>query len=99
MAATITDLPTNRALDYKAMSAIRGAGLGDWVMYAFLPYQPPTASVVPSINFYQINYIATNLTLQTANIDVNNSAAGASINVGAAQNALPVNITGGLPHA
>src|ERR1700761_757753 len=55
---TITDLPISRALDYKAMSAIRGAGMGDWVMYAFLPYQPPVASVLPSINFYQINYVA-----------------------------------------
>ena len=95
---TITDLPISRALDYKAMSAIRGAGMGDWVMYAFLPYQPPVASVLPSINFYQINYVADNLTLQTQNIDVNNSAAGASINVGAGQNALPVNITAGVPH-
>ncbi|HWM67139.1 MAG TPA: hypothetical protein VNO35_11195 [Steroidobacteraceae bacterium] len=95
---TITDLPVSRALDYKAMSAIRGAGLGDWVMYAFLPYQPPTASVMPTINFYQINYIADNLTLQTANINVNNSAAGAAINVGAAQNAMPVNIATMLPH-
>jgi hypothetical protein len=100
MATTlIADLPISRALDYKAMAAIRGAGMGDWVMYAFLPYQPPTASVVPTINFYQINnYIADNLTLQTANINVNNSAAGASINVGAAQTALPVNIQTMLPH-
>ena len=95
---TITDLPISRAFDYKAMSAIRGAGLGDWVMYAFLPYQPPTSSVLPTINFYQINYIADNLTLQTANINVNNSAAGAAINVGAAQNAMPVNIATMLPH-
>ena len=98
MATTvIADLPISRALDYKAMSSIRGAGLGDWVMYAFLPYSPPSAAVVPTINFYQINYIATNLTLQTENINVNNSAAGAAINVGAAQNALPVNIAPGLP--
>jgi len=89
---TITDLPRNRALDYKAMSAIRGAGLGDWVLYAFLPYKPPAASILPVINFYQTNYIADNLTVQTQNIDVNNSAAGASINVGANQNALTVNV-------
>jgi hypothetical protein len=90
---TITDLPLSRALDYKAMLAIRGSGAGDWVMYAFLPYQPPVASVLPTVNFYQINYNATNLTLQTENINVNNSAAGASINVGAGQTAIPVNIT------
>jgi hypothetical protein len=96
---TITDLPISRALDYKAMLAIRGAGLGDWVMYAFQPYLSPTTSVVPSINFYQINYIADNLTLQTANINVNNSAANAAINVGASQNALPVDITALVPHS
>ena len=37
---TITDLPDSRALDYRAMSAIRGAsGAGDWCLYAFSPYQ------------------------------------------------------------
>jgi hypothetical protein len=89
---TITDLPRSRALDYKAMSAIRGAGAGDWVFSAFLPYRPPVAPIVPVVNFYQTNYIADNLTLQTENINVNNSAAGASINVGATQNALTVNL-------
>ena len=95
---TFANLPLSRALDYKAMSAIRGAGLGDWVMYAFQPYRPASASVVPTINFYQINYIAANLTLQTANINVDNSAPGASINVGAGQNAMPVNIAPTLQH-
>ena len=90
---TITDLPNSRALDYRAMAAIRGAaGLGDWVLYSFVPYKPPVASILPVINFYQTNYIADNLTVQTQNIDVNNSAAGASINVGANQNALTVNV-------
>jgi hypothetical protein len=93
---TISDLPSSRALDYKAMVAIRGAAsAGDWVLYAFSPYKPPVASVLPSINFYQTNYFATNLTLQNENIDVNNSAPGASINVGAIQNALTVN----APHS
>jgi hypothetical protein len=89
---TITDLPSSRALDYKSMSAIRGAGPGDWVLYAFLPYRPPVAPILPIVNFYQTNYIADNLTLQTENIDVKNSAPGASINVGAAQNAFTVNV-------
>jgi hypothetical protein len=90
---TISDLPSSRALDYRAMSAIRGAGAGDWVLYAFLPYRPSAASILPVINFYQTNnYIADNLTVQTENIDVNNSAAGASINVGANQNALTVSV-------
>jgi hypothetical protein len=95
---TVTDLPSSRALDYKAMSAIRGAGPGDWVLYAFLPYRPPVAPISPIVNFYQSNYIADNLTLQTENIDVNNSAPGASINVGAAQNALTVNVLHLSPH-
>ena len=77
------DLPSSRALDYQAMSAIRGAGTGDWVLSAFLPYQPPVA---PIVNFYQTNYIANNMTLETENISVNNSAADALIAVGAAQN-------------
>ena len=89
---TIADLPSSRALDYKAMSAIRGAGPGDWVLYAFLPYGPSVAPIVPIVNFYQTNYIADNLTLQTENINVNNSAPGASINVGATQNALTVSV-------
>jgi hypothetical protein len=92
---TITDLPSNRALDYKAMSAIRGAGAGDWVLYAFAPYKP---AVTPLINFYQINtYIADNLTLQTQNINVN-SGAGASVQVDALQNALTANLAP-APHA
>jgi hypothetical protein len=91
---TITDLPSSRALDYKAMSAVRGAGTGDWVLYAFAPYRP---SVAPILNFYQTNYIADNLTLQTENINVQNSAPGASINVGATQNALTVNVIPLLP--
>jgi hypothetical protein len=89
---TITDLPSSRALDYKAMSAIRGAGPGDWVLYAFVPYRPPVSPILPTVNFYQTNYFADNLTLQTENINVNNSAPGASINVGAAQNALTVSV-------
>ena len=95
---TITDLPSSRALDYKAMSVIRGAGPGDWVLYAFLPYRPPVAPVLPLINFYQTNYIADNLTLQTENINVKNSAPGASINVGAVQNALTANVVPVSPH-
>jgi hypothetical protein len=96
---TITDLPGSRALDYEAMSAIRGAGPGDWVLFAFLPYRPPVASILPTLNFYQTNnYMADNLTLQTENINVNNSAPSASINVGATQNALTANIAPVSPH-
>ena len=86
---TIADLPSSQALDYKAMSAIRGSGSGDWVLYAFAPYKPATA---PVVNFYQTNYFAHNLTLQTENIAVN-AAAGASIAVDAIQNALTANVS------
>jgi hypothetical protein len=95
---TISDLPGSRALDYKAMSAIRGTGLGDWVLYAFAPYRSPTSPLVPVINFFQTNYIADNLTLQTQNINVANSAPGASIDVGAGQNALTLNVGPTPPH-
>jgi hypothetical protein len=95
---TITDLPSSRALDYKAMSSIRGAGPGDWVLYAFIPYRPAVAPILPIVNFYQTNYIADNLTLQTENINVNNSAPSASINVGAVQNALTVNLLPASSH-
>ncbi len=94
---TITDLPSC-ALDYKAMSAIRGAGPGDWVLSAFLPYTSPIAPILPIVNFYQTNYIADNLTVQTQNINVANSAPSASINVGAVQNALTVNVVPVSPH-
>ena len=89
---TLTDLPSSRALDYQAMSAIRGGGAGDWVLYAFIPYSPAAAPVLPIVNFYQTNYFADNLTLQTENINVNNSAPSTSINVGAGQNALTSNL-------
>jgi hypothetical protein len=89
---TITDLPSSRALDCQAMAAIRGAGAGDWVLYAFLPYTSPVAPIPPIFNFYQTNYIADNLTVQNENIDVRNSAPGASISVGAVQNALTVSV-------
>ncbi len=88
----IIDLSSNRALDYRALSAIRGAGLGDWVLGAFVPYSPPVAPIVPVINFYQTNYFADNLTLQTENINVANSASSASINIGAVQNASTLNL-------
>src|SRR5260370_40163209 len=82
---TITDLPS-RALDYKAMSAIRGAGPGDWVLSAFLPYTSPIAPILPIVNFYQTNYIADNLTVQTQNINVPTSAPTPPINLSTRQN-------------
>jgi hypothetical protein len=53
---TITDLPSSRALDYRAMSAIRGAaGAGDWCLSAFSPYQRAPLS---PIAIYGTNYFA-----------------------------------------
>jgi len=87
MATTIIiDLPRSRALDYKALSAIRAAGAGDWVLSAFVPYSPPVAPIVPVVNFFQTNYIAENMTLQMQNISVNNLGAGAVIAVAGVQN-------------
>ena len=90
---TITDLPRSRALDYKAMSAIRGAALcaGNWVLGAFPALLPQS---LPIVNFYQTNYIADQLNLQVQNIDVKNVGSGA-ITIGANQNAL--NNIGGAP--
>ena len=71
----ITDLPTNLDLDRKAMSAIRGGGLGDWVFSVARPYMKaplpsaPVGALAP-INFYQItnnNYFIENKTITLAN--------------------------------
>jgi len=95
---TITDLPSSRALDYKALSAIRGAGGAPWVFGAFRPFVPESDQILPIVNVYQTNYIADNLTLQTENINVQNSAPGASIAVSALQNALNINLLPPAPH-
>jgi len=95
---TITDLPTSRALDYKALSSIKGGGGAPWVFGAFRPFTPASAPIVPVVNYYEINnYIADNLTLQFQNINVLNSAANSTINVNAGQNALTLNLTPPLP--
>jgi hypothetical protein len=89
------DLPSSRALDYKAMSAIRGAGLtGEWCLYAFSPFVPESDRIVPTVNFYQTNYFADQLNLLTTNIDIKNSAPGATLNVATIQNALNIIQTG-----
>ena len=88
---TITDLPRSRALDYEAMSAIRGAGLtGEWCLYAFRPFVPESGRIVPTVNFYQTNIIADQLNLLTTNIDIKNSAPGATINVATQQTGLNI---------
>jgi hypothetical protein len=96
----LADLAGSRALDYKAMAAIRGAGLtGEWCLYAFRPFVPESDRVVPTVNFYQTNYIADQLNLLTTNIDIKSSAPGATINVANMQNALNVLQVGTEPHS
>ena len=72
---SITDLSINLDLDRKAMSAIRGGGLGDWVFSVARPYvktPPPSAPFggLAPLNFYQItnnNYFVENKTITLAN--------------------------------
>jgi hypothetical protein len=96
---TITDLPSSGALDYKAMSAIRGAGLtGEWCLYAFRPFVPESDRIRPIV-IYETNYIADQLNLQIQNIDVKNSGSGATITIGALQNALNnISVAPASPH-
>jgi hypothetical protein len=92
---TITDLQTNRALDYRAMSAIKGAGGAPWV-FAFRPFVPASQRVVPMV-FNQINLMADQLILQVQNISVENSAPNAQIDINAGQNALGFSLAALLP--
>jgi hypothetical protein len=94
---TLHDLPMSRALDYKALSSIKGAGGAPWVFGAFRAFLPESARIAPIVNFYQTNFIAEQLNLQLQNINVENSAANAVINVVAGQNALNFNIVPLLP--
>ena len=91
---TINDLRMSRALDYKAMSCIKGAGGAPWVFGAFQPFLPESARFLPIVNFYQTNntFVADQLTVQFQNIDVSNSAANATINVAAGQNAINLKV-------
>ena len=97
---TIQDLPMSRALDYRALAAVRGGGGAPWVFGAFVPFARATESIVPIIfnQFNQItNFIADNLTLQFQNINVENLGANSNINVNAGQNALTFAPTLALP--
>jgi hypothetical protein len=65
---TITDLPRSRTLDYKVMSAIRGAAAaGDWCLSAFSPYQ--SAPLSPIV-IYGTNSFAGQMNLQVQNFDI-----------------------------
>ena len=91
---TINDLQLSRALDYKAMSCIKGAGGAPWVFGAFRAFVPESERIVPIINFYQTNntFIADQLNVQFQTIDVDSSASNAVINVVAGQRAANFNI-------
>ena len=79
MATTnINDLPMSRALDYKAMSSVKGAGGAPWVFGAFRAFLPDSARIAPIVNFYQTNFIADQLNVQFQTIDVDCEASGES---------------------
>ena len=89
---TLADLPLSRALDYGAMSSIRGAGGAPWVFGAFRAFLPESARIAPIINFYQTNFIADQLNVQFQDIDVENNAANSVVTVNAGQNAQNFNL-------
>lgn len=88
---TIHDLPMSRALDYKAMTAVRGGGGAPWV-FAFRPFVR-AAAIAPIVYNQITNFIADNLTLQFQNINVENSGDNSQINVDAGQNALTIDLS------
>lgn len=77
---TINDLPINRALDRKAMSALRGGlGEGNWVFWLSPPVQR-SPSLVPVVNhFVQNNTYIGQVVNETQTIAINNTGANASI--------------------
>ena len=78
-AITINDLPKNIALDRQSMSSIRGANGGAlWVFFCI----PPTPSLVPAVNFYQINnnFYVEKMINQSQTVNINNSGANSNIN-------------------
>ena len=93
---TITDLPTSRALDYKAMSSIKGAGGAPWVFGAFRAFVPESARLAPIVNFFQTNnfFVADQLNVQFQTIDIENSASNAVISVVAGQDGTNFKIGG-----
>jgi hypothetical protein len=93
---TIDDLRMSRALDYQAMSTVKGAGGAPWVFGAFQPFVAESDRFLPIVNLYQTNntFVADQLTVQLQNIEIDNSASNASINVNAGQNAVNVKVGG-----
>jgi hypothetical protein len=85
---TIADLSMNRALDYRAMTAISGAAGAPWVFGAFAAFIPESDRFLPVVNFFQTNniFVADQLNAEFQTISVNNTGANAAINVVAGQN-------------
>lgn len=80
-AITIKDLSTDRALDRKAMTAIKGAG-APWVFGWIRPFTEARPSFArPVINFITNTFIADQMVVQFQDINVTNSAPGATIGV------------------
>jgi hypothetical protein len=78
-AITINDLPTNLALDRKALAALRGGG-APWVFGWITPYAPQTPGFTPMVNnFFQTNNYIGQLVDQSQTIAIGNSGDGATI--------------------
>jgi hypothetical protein len=79
---TIHDLPRNLALDAKAMSRIHGGG-APWIYGWITAFDPEARNRLPVFNFYQTNnsFFADQMINQFQNVQVNNTGAGANINV------------------
>lgn len=82
-AIAIHDLSMNRDLDREALASIRGGG-APWVYGWIRPYVSSQPSFGRSVNYYQINntFIADQMVNQFQVIDVTNTAANSTINVG-----------------
>jgi hypothetical protein len=79
---TITDLCASRALDFRAMSSLRGGGGAPWVFGVARPFTEPSPSVLPVVNYYQItnNYtFIDQMVNQITVLDIANTGDNASI--------------------
>jgi len=85
---TIDDLPTSALLDRTAMSAIRGAGGAPWIFGWIVPFMDASPSQGPVINFYQINNFADQMINQYQTVSVNNTGAGARLDVKVDENSV-----------
>jgi hypothetical protein len=78
---TIKDLPANKTLDARAMSAVHGGDGAPWVFGWIRPFVESSPSQFPVINFYQINNFADQMINQFQSVSVNNSGANAAIDI------------------